>query len=126
MADRMMRIFIACGLFVCAGAAAAENLPDPTRPPATISGDGATTTVQHTDKRPSGLQSTIISSSRRAAIIDGATVELWGKHGDEQLIEVNEGSVVLRSTRARRVLTLFPDIRMTNISTRPIATGESK
>ncbi|MGC2164777.1 MAG: hypothetical protein WA632_02045 [Gallionella sp.] len=126
MADRMTRISIAFGLIIYASAAIAENLPDPTRPPEMIIGGAAATTAPSADKHPSGLQSTIISSSRRAAIIDGVTVELWEKHGDEQLVEVNEGSVVLRNTRARRVLTLFPDIRMTKVSTGPFATGESK
>ena len=95
----------------------AEDLPDPTRPPAFIAGSGAapgTASGQWASQsRSSGLQSTIISESRRAAIIDGKTVELWAKHGNAQLIEVNEGSVVLRGAQTRRVLTLFPDVKMT-------------
>jgi hypothetical protein len=63
--------------------------------------------------RPSGLQSTIISESRRAAIIDGKTVELGAKHGNDWLIEVNEGSVVLEGAEKRRVLTLFPEVKIT-------------
>ncbi|OGS95332.1 MAG: hypothetical protein A3H31_07005 [Gallionellales bacterium RIFCSPLOWO2_02_FULL_57_47] len=58
------------------------------------------------------MQSTIISKSRRAAIIDGKTVELWAKHGNAQLVEVNEGSVVLRRAQTRQVLTLFPDVKI--------------
>lgn len=91
----------------------AEELPDPTRPPASLSAPGAAHGQSATESRSSGLQSTIISKSRRAAIIDGKTVELGAKHGNARLTEVNEGSVVLRSARTRRVLTLFPDVKMT-------------
>ena len=91
----------------------AEDLPDPTRPPAFIAGAGAVTGRWATGSRSSGLQSTIISESRRAAIIDGKTVELGEKHGNAWLTEVNEGSVVLKTAQARRVLTLFPDVKMT-------------
>ena len=89
----------------------AEELPDPTRPPAiiaipAIAGSGTA------DNQPAGLRSIIISKTRRAAIIDGETVELGGKHGDARLIEVNEGSVVLKSAQERQVLTLFPDVKI--------------
>ncbi|MBI5626033.1 MAG: hypothetical protein HY935_02345 [Nitrosomonadales bacterium] len=91
----------------------AEELPDPTRPPASLATLGAAPGHGATGSQPSGLQSTIISGSRRAAIIDGKTVELGAKHGNARLIEVNEGSVVLRGEQTRRVLTLFPDVKMT-------------
>src|SRR3989338_3034139 len=94
----------------------AEELPDPTRPPAIITETGAASGALPgqvaTGSRPSGLQSTIISKSRRAAIIDGKTVELWAKHGNAQLVEGNEGSVVLRRAQTRQVLTLCPDVKI--------------
>ena len=90
----------------------AEELPDPTRPPAIIampaiaeSGAG--------DSQLTGLRSIIISKTRRAAIIDGKLVELGGKHGDAKLVEVNEGSVILRGAQGRQVMTLFPDVKIT-------------
>jgi MSHA biogenesis protein MshK len=96
----------------------AEDLPDPTRPPASILwGGGAGTAGQGGEAesgavtRQTGLQSTIISRTRRAAIIDGKTVELGEKHGDARLIQVNEGSVVLQSGKKLQVLKLFPDVR---------------
>lgn len=89
--------------------ATAENLPDPTRIPAFISTPVATAGM---DAQPTGLQTVLISKTRRAAIIDGVTVELGGKHGDARLIEVNEGSVVLKGAQGRQVLTLFPGIEM--------------
>lgn len=86
----------------------AEELPDPTRPPAIITIPAATR-----GSAPSGLQSIIISKNRRAAIIDGETVELKGKHGDATLIEVGETGVVLQGAQGRQVLTLFPDVKIT-------------
>lgn len=88
----------------------AEELQDPTRPPAIIAAPVAASGEVET--KPLGLQSVIISKDRRAAIIDGATVELGGKHGDARLVEVNEDNVVLKSAKGRQVLTLFPDVRM--------------
>ena len=87
----------------------AEDLPDPTRIPASIAAplDAGVTVAP-----PAGLQSIIISKTRRAAIIDGETVELGGKHGDARLVEVREGSVVLKGAQGRQVLTLFPGVKM--------------
>lgn len=90
----------------------AEELPDPTRPPASLATLGAAVGV---GPAPTGLQSIIISKDRRAAIIDGETVELGGKHGDAKLIAVNEGAVVLQGAKGRQVLTLFPDVKMTTV-----------
>lgn len=119
MVDDMMRALFIISVALYSVAVAAEDLPDPTRPPAFLMATGAgsgtgTTPVQWSSVRPSsGLQTTIISASRRAAIIDGKTVELGEQHGNEQLIEVNEGSVVLRGAQTRRMLTLFSNVKMT-------------
>jgi len=90
----------------------AEELPDPTRPPASILVPSAAGGAELAPV-PAGLQSILISKTRRIAIIDGETVELGGKHGDAKLIEVNEGSVVLRGAQGRQEMTLFPDVKMT-------------
>ena len=113
MVDGMMRALLTLSIALHSVAAAAEDLPDPTRPPAMIAGTGAATGRWSAESRSSGLQSTIISESRRAAIIDGKTVELGEKHGNAWLTEVNEGSVVLRTAQTRLILTLFPDVKMT-------------
>jgi len=53
----------------------------------------------------------IISPDRRAAIINGQTVELGGKYGDAQLTEVNESGVVLSGTRGKqKLLLMFPAV----------------
>lgn len=94
-------------------AAAAEELPDPTRPPVSLTAPVAAPASGMPEIRPAKLQSILISKTRRAAIIDGESVELGGKYGDTKLIEVNEGSIVLRGAQGRQVLTLFPDVKIT-------------
>ena len=97
------------GLFVAllSVSASAEELPDPTRPTAFVGADGKIAT-----DNPPKLQSIIISKTRRAAIIDGKTVELRGKHGDAVLIEVGESGVVLQGLQGRQVLTLFSNVKI--------------
>lgn len=90
----------------------AEELPDPTRPPVSIAAPAVEAGVAAS--QPSGLQSIIIGRHRRAAIIDGQTVELGGRHNDARLVDVNEGYVVLRTAGGRQVLTLFPDVKITS------------
>lgn len=93
----------------------AEDFPDPTRPPAIIAApvimeSGAA------DNQLAELRSIIISKTRRAAIIGSETVELGGKYGDATLVDVNEGSVVLKNAQGRQVLTLFPDVKMNAVN----------
>lgn len=115
MAGGMMREFFCTMLTLLmalfSAAAAAEELPDPTRPPASLAAPVAAPAGEAAAKQPAVLQSIIISKNRRAAIIGGETVELGGKYGDAKLIEVNEGNVVLHSAQGRQVMTLFPDVK---------------
>ena len=87
----------------------AEALPDPTRPPSEI---GVAAYGQGVAPANKGLQSVIIYPYRRAAIINGQTVELGAKYGDATLIEVSERGVVLQGNRGRRVLALFPGVQL--------------
>ena len=92
----------------------AEEFPDPTRPPASILTPAAGTETGRGERAisPSGLHSVFISETRRAAIIDGQTVELGDEHGGAKLVEVNEGGVVLQRAHGRQVLTLFPGVKI--------------
>jgi MSHA biogenesis protein MshK len=134
MADGMMRnLFrttLALTTVLFSVPATAEELPDPTRPPASLAAPVVVPADGAAAKQPAGLQSIIISKNRRAAIIGGETVELGGKYGDAKLIEVNEGNVVLRNAQDRQVLTLFPDVKITGkqeIKTKPqLPAGESQ
>ena len=100
----------ACGMLASALIPVhAADLPDPTRPPSGI----FTPVAGAAENLSSGLHSIIISDIRRAAIIDGKTVELGGEHGGARLVEVNEGGVVLQRAQSRQVLSLFPGVKLT-------------
>lgn len=83
----------------------AQNLPDPTRPPAKMMQTAANPAVV------SGpvLQSILIAPNRHVAIISGQTVALNGKYGDQTLIKLTETEAVLRNGKELLTLKLFPD-----------------
>lgn len=102
-------------LLMCAlQVAAAESLPDPTRPSIDLNygtgGADSTADTVPVEPAPQGLQSIIIAPHYRAAIINGETVSLGGKLGDSRLVEVRESSVVLQNAHGRRVMELFPKV----------------
>jgi MSHA biogenesis protein MshK len=84
----------------------AQNLPDPTRPPSSILQIDAGIAV------PTGpvLQSVLISPQRKIAIIDGQTVKLNGKVGNQTLVTISETEVVLKSGKQLQTLRLHPDL----------------
>jgi MSHA biogenesis protein MshK len=96
--------------------AAAEPLPDPTRPSIDLSygtgSAGGAADIVPVESVPQGLQSIIIAPNYRAAIINGETVSLGGKLGDSRLVEVRESSVVLQNAQGRRVMELFPKVNI--------------
>jgi MSHA biogenesis protein MshK len=110
-------LLLAACLLSLAQVAAAEPLPDPTRPAidlgAGTGGAGGGAEAAPVEAAPRGLQSTIISPHYRAAIINGETVRLGGKSGDSRLVEVREDSVLLQDAQGRRrVMELFPRVRI--------------
>lgn len=114
-AEHIMRAGVFCCLTAVLAPVHAEDLPDPTRPPASIFVHAAGMGVARRTKSSVGLHSIIISQKRRAAIIDGKTVELGEMHGNAKLVEVNAGSVVLQRGKSRQVLTLFPGVKITRM-----------
>lgn len=86
---------------------AAENLLDPTRPPAelgVVAAGGA-----EMAKGPI-LQSVLISGGRKSAIIGGQVVGLGEKYGEARVVKVTESEVVLKTGTATETLRLFPDV----------------
>lgn len=100
---------IFCVLMLAGLPVRAEDLPDPTRPPAGILAPAARSAA---DNLSAGLHTVIISDSRRAAIIDGQTVELGEEHRGARLVEVNESGVVMQRAQSKQVLPLFPGVRI--------------
>jgi MSHA biogenesis protein MshK len=99
------RAILALAVLTASISAAAEDLPDPTRPPAGFGQFQA-------DAVPSGpvLQSILISPSRRIAIISGKTVKAGDKFGDAQVLAINESEVVLKTGKNQQVLKLYPSL----------------
>ena len=100
----LIKIGILCAA-VATFAARAENLVDPTRPPAGFGG-AATAPVESAPR----LQSILISSTRRIVIINGKTMKVGDKIGDAQLVAINENDVLLRTGKSLEVLRLYPSL----------------
>ncbi len=116
MAGRMSRNYAAtaahatlvvlCALLGVSGAVA-QGIPDPTRPPASMSsgasGDAAAAVAPV-------LHSIKITPTEKSAIIGSETVRLGGRYGDARVIRITDSEVVLRSTAGIETLRLYPDI----------------
>lgn len=99
-------------ILLMAGMCQAENLPDPTRPPALL-GPLPPAFGEEQANAPVPmpvLQSIILSPSRKAAIISGQTVVLGEKFGAARLVKLTESEAVLRTVDGLQVLKLFPDV----------------
>ncbi|MBY0574596.1 MAG: MSHA biogenesis protein MshK [Undibacterium sp.] len=97
----------------------AQELQDPTRPPASLlSGVGLSPVA-------SGpvLQSILIGADRQLAIIDGKTVKLNGKFGNQVLVRLTETEAILREGKGKHkvlhTLRLFPDFQI-----KPVLAGK--
>lgn len=90
--------------------AAAQAIPDPTRPPTSIGTVGAEMAASAVAGPV--LQSVLISPVRKMAIISGQTVKLHGKFGDAHLIHIDETEVILRNGKTEQILKLFPEIKI--------------
>lgn len=88
---------------------AAENLPDPTRPPDVFGG----VVDEGTEIAPPPvpvLQSVLLSAARKMAVISGQPVALGEKFGAARLIKLTPSEAVLRTGDTLQVLKLFPDV----------------
>ena len=104
---------VAMAMAVSAVSAHAENLPDPTKPPASL-GQG--------EAVASGpvLQSILIAPTRRIAVISGKTLRVGDKFDDAKVVSIGETEVVLMSGKNKQVLRLYPLMRKTASDSRPV------
>jgi MSHA biogenesis protein MshK len=88
---------VSCGMFLLMMEhdIQAEGLKDPTQPPASLS---AETTNENGQVAGPVLQSVMLGSQYRAAIINGQKVMLGGKYENATLIRINEREAVLRNS----------------------------
>lgn len=104
-------------VLLLAGSARAQELPDPTRPPAlTAQSPGAPVT-------PAGpvLQSIMIFPSRAEAVISGRLVHVGDTVGNGRIIKIAETDVVLQTSAGLRTMKLFPSIEKYYSDGRPAA-----
>ena len=97
---------LAAALPLAAAPVQAQGLVDPTRPARATGSPGSAEEV------PAGtqLQSVLISSRRRLAVINGVMVPLGGMVGEAQLVKISETEVVLKKGEESEVLRLYPGI----------------
>lgn len=108
MAGRLMlaRSILAAAAVLLSAGSGAQALSDPTRPPLEIIGtmtNGAATSVP-----PTRLQSILLSSTRKGAIINGQYVALGGNYGKANLIKITATEVTLKSDAGLEMLQLYP------------------
>jgi len=104
----------------CAAAAAlllstgstAQALTDPTRPPLELM--GAASAAGSAPRAP--LQSILLSSARKGAIINGQYVPLGGSYGKARLVRITATEVTLKSDGAMEVLQLYPPMEKPSVA----------
>lgn len=105
-----------------AAQAAAQPLSDPTRPPAAAEEQKGERAL---GERP-GLQSILISSGRKFAVIDGQTISIGQKFGDATLVAIRADEVVLRKAGRNEVLKLYPEVDKKHRDRTPAGKGPVK
>jgi MSHA biogenesis protein MshK len=86
------------------GAGVAQGLVDPTKPPTAgdASGEGGAPAAGPQ------LQSVLLSSGRKVAVIDGQSVALGHKAGEFTLVALSPSEAVLKRGEETKVLRLYP------------------
>ena len=102
--------------------AQAQVLIDPTRPPMAIAKPGAV------DEAPPAtqLQSILISSRRRVAVINGNTVALGEMIGEARVVKITETEVVLKTGEETEVLKMYPGMEKQPVKRGSAGRGGSK
>jgi len=109
-------LLLAVPLYAGTGAVA-QILTDPTRPPSALASSEA---GDDAGAAPV-LQSVMISSAARTAIIGGETVRLGGKYGDARVVKITETEVVLRTASGNETLKMYPAVSIKPIQPAPVA-----
>jgi hypothetical protein len=112
MADRLMlaQATAAAAALAFSAGSAAQALTDPTRPPLELLLSAAM--VGAAPRAP--LQSILLSSARKGAIINGQYVALGGSYGKATLVKITATEVTLKSDGTLEVLQLYPPMEKTS------------
>lgn len=99
----LTQAFSAVAMLLVCGGSAAQALADPTRPPLELMHSAANGPAPRTP-----LQSILLSSVRKGAILDGQYVPLGGSFGKATLVRITQTEVTLKSDKGLEVLQLYP------------------
>jgi hypothetical protein len=121
----MNRLFVpsllAGALALAAGAVAGE-LPDPTRPPASLRPASAAAALYVAAAPALVLQSVLIGEGRKpTAIINGRVVELGDSLDGQRLVRVFDGGALLAGPNGPTTLALTPDSEKVAAAVQPQA-----
>ena len=105
MADRLMlaQAIAAAAALTLSSGSSAQALTDPTRPPLELMSAATAAVAPRTP-----LQSILLSSTRKGAIINGQYVALGGTYGRARLVKITATEVTLKGDRGLEVLQLYP------------------
>ncbi len=113
MADSMMlaRILVAAAALLLSAGSMAQALADPTQPPLELIRasviDPATGEAAAAARRPR-VESILLSSARKGAIINGQYVPLGGAYGKAMLVSISATEVTLETDKKLEVIKLYP------------------
>lgn len=117
----MRSVVVLC--LLAAGAAAAESLSDPTRPPGNIAGAA----LEAGSDGGLRLQSVLSPQGGRAsAIINGKVVRVGDRVGEARLVRLNETEAVLQGPNGMERLFLVPDVSKVGTMRKTAATDSDK
>jgi len=113
---------MAMAIVVAMADSQAQALTDPTRPPSAAAASPAT----QEEAAGMQLQSILLSSGRKVAVINGITVPLGGMVGEAKLVRISETQVVLKKGGETEVLKMYPGINKRPVKRTAARRGESK
>ena len=111
MSTRVYSWTTAAAAAIAMAGVCAQSLTDPTRPPGALTApQDPSAGVPDDAARGSQLQSVLLSSGRKLAVIDGVTVPLGGMVGEAKLVRITATDVTLKKGDETEVLKLFPGV----------------
>ena len=112
-------------IVVAISGAQAQALTDPTKPPSATSALSGSPGAQE-ETTGTQLQSILISSGRKVAVINGTMVPLGGMVGEARVVRITETQVVLKKGEETEVLKMYPGIDKRAVKRSAARRGESK
>lgn len=125
MRKALYRSMMATATVVAMAGAQAQALTDPTRPPSALSVPSGSPAAQE-EAVGTQLQSILLSSGRKVAVINGTMVPLGGMVGEARVVKITETEVVLKKGEETEVLKMYPGIDKRPVKRTAARRGELK